>query len=154
DADASRLQQIIGNLISNANKFSDSGHRIELMLACHDGQAVIRVRDYGIGMTQQQLSRIFDLFMQVDTALEPSRSGLGLGLTLSSTLAERHGGEIEAHSAGLGHGSEFTLYLPVSDDVVPAPAPQPSAATRPAETPPRRMLIVDDNNAILDSMKL
>src|SRR5699024_3992951 len=85
DADASRLQQIIGNLISNANKFSDSGHRIELMLACHDGQAVIRVRDYGIGMTQQQISRIFDLFMQVDTALEHSRSGLGLGLTLSKT---------------------------------------------------------------------
>ncbi len=93
-------------------------------------QAVIRVRDTGIGIAADQLPRIFDMFMQVDTSLERSVSGLGIGLTLVKNLVEMHGGTVEVHSAGVGQGSEFVVRLPVIETIEPAqpPVPEPTVS--------------------------
>ena len=92
DADPARLAQVIGNLLNNACKFTDRGGRIGLRVERDGEHAVIRVRDNGIGIAAEQLARIFDMFTQVDTSLERSRDGLGIGLTLVKTLVELHGG--------------------------------------------------------------
>ena len=125
DADPARLAQIVGNLLNNACKFTDSGGRVWLTVEQEtdpegrDG-VVIRVRDTGIGIAADQLSRVFEMFAQADTSLERSTTGLGIGLTLVKTLTEMHGGTVEASSAGLGHGSEFVVRLPI---VLASPAP-------------------------------
>jgi two-component system CheB/CheR fusion protein len=149
NADATRLGQILGNLLDNASKFTGKGGTIALEATREDhpgseaSSVHIRVRDTGIGLAPDQLSRIFELFTQVDTSLERSVSGLGIGLPLVKTLVEKHGGEISVSSAGLGHGSEFTVTLPASTDVLTttadsAPVPRPVSE-------PLRVLIVDDN---------
>ena len=107
-------------------------------------EVLIRVRDTGLGIATNQLSRIFDMFTQVDTALERSVTGLGIGLTLVKTLAQMHGGDVDVRSAGVGQGSEFVVRLPIEVETATLP---PSAMTRePAvTTSPLRILIVDDN---------
>jgi PAS domain S-box-containing protein len=116
DADPSRLAQIVGNLLNNASKFTPHGGQVSLSVTREAAEAVIRVRDDGIGIAQHELPRIFELFAQVDTSLERSQSGLGIGLTLVKNLVELHGGRVEARSEGLGKGSEFTVRLPVMAD--------------------------------------
>ncbi|MBW3549305.1 MAG: PAS domain-containing protein, partial [Proteobacteria bacterium] len=113
DADPARLAQILGNLLTNACKFTDRRGHINLALERDGGQAVIRVRDDGIGIAAGQLTRIFEAFTQLDTSLERSVSGLGIGLSLTQRLVQMHGGSVEAHSAGLGQGSEFKVCLPL-----------------------------------------
>ena len=105
---------------------------------------VIRVRDTGIGLSSDQLRCIFEMFTQVDTSLERTRSGLGIGLTLAKTLVELHGGMLEAYSPGLGHGSEFVVRLPI---IIEIPKPQPAgpAITESTTVTARRILVVDDN---------
>jgi len=143
DADPARLAQVIGNLLNNACKFTDPGGRLRLTVEVESEEAVIRVGDNGIGIEPAHLSGLFEMFRQVDTSLERSRDGLGIGLTLVKTLVEMHGGSVEAHSDGLGRGSEFVVRLPVlADSQRPAPAPVPEA---PASRVPRRVLIVDDS---------
>jgi PAS domain S-box-containing protein len=143
DADPIRLTQIVSNLLNNACKFMDKGGRILLSAEREDRWVVIRVRDTGIGITAEQLPRIFGMFIQVDTSLERSVGGLGIGLTLVQSLVQLHGGTVEARSDGLGHGSEFVVRLPILAEA-PRPAPAPSTVeTRPAER--HRVLIVDDN---------
>jgi PAS domain S-box-containing protein len=115
-ADDARLTQVIGNLLSNASKFTDPGGHIQLALERDADHAVVRVRDTGIGIAADQLSRIFEMFVQVDTSLERSVDGLGIGLTLVKSLVELHRGEVQVHSDGLGHGSEFVLRLPIELD--------------------------------------
>ena len=105
DADPTRLAQVVGNLLNNACKFTDKGGRIWLTVEREGEQAVIRVRDNGIGIAADQLARIFDMFTQVDTSLERSQAGLGIGLTLVKNLVEMHGGTVEAHSAGSGRAA-------------------------------------------------
>jgi PAS domain S-box-containing protein len=151
DGDANRLAQVVGNLLNNACKFTDNGGRISLSVALEGEQAVIRVRDNGIGVAADDLSRLFDMFAQVDTSLERSRDGLGIGLTLVKTLVEMHGGSVAAHSDGPGRGAEFTVRLPVAaapvEPASPAKAtPQPQAA--------RRVLIVDDNDDGAESLAM
>lgn len=151
-ADPIRLAQVVGNLLNNACKFTDKGGRISLAAALEGGEAVIRVKDNGIGIAADQLHRIFDMFMQVDTSLERSVSGLGIGLSLVKNVVELHGGNVEAHSAGAGQGSEFVIRLPVLLDGV-----QPRVATTVGEPPPptlRRVLVVDDNRDSADSLAL
>jgi PAS domain S-box-containing protein len=115
DADGARLAQAIGNVLNNAAKFTPRGGSVTLVLA-RDGQdALIRIRDTGVGIDKQQLSRVFDMFMQAGPSLK-RRDGLGIGLTLAKTLIERHDGRIAVHSDGLGRGTEFTIRLPVRTD--------------------------------------
>jgi PAS domain S-box-containing protein len=142
DADPTRLTQVVGNLLNNACKFTEKGGHVRLKVERHDGYAVISVRDDGIGIAPEQLSRVFGMFSQVDTSLERSRGGLGIGLTLVRTLVEMHGGTIEARSEGLGHGSEFVVRLPTAVD---APRPVPAVPSAAAPANGRRVLIVDDN---------
>ena len=145
NADPTRLAQVVGNLLNNACKFTDVGGRIVLSVEREGAQVAIRVADNGVGIAAEHLAGIFDMFTQVESSLERSRSGLGIGLTLVKTLVEMHGGTVEAHSEGVGRGSEFVVRLPMLVDV-----PEPVSAMAPPhlEGPPvirRRVLIVDDN---------
>jgi PAS domain S-box-containing protein len=152
DADPVRLSQVVSNLINNACKFTDRGGRITVRVASEGGQAVIRVRDTGIGIAAEDLSRIFGLFTQVDTSLERSVGGLGIGLTLIQKLVSMHGGTVEAQSAGKGQGSEFIVRLPLASAPQLAPA-TPTARVDTAVTP-RRILLVDDNRDSAESLAL
>jgi two-component system CheB/CheR fusion protein len=144
DADLARLVQIIGNLLNNASKFTDAGGHIRLDAAREGDEAVIRIRDDGIGLARSQLSRIFEMFVQVDTSLERSHGGLGIGLTLVKKLVEMHGGRVEARSEGLGTGTEFVIRLPAASA---GPAAESASAAEPVPSvpSPRRVLVVDDN---------
>ena len=111
-ADASRLGQVFVNLLANASKYTDAGGELALSVHTHGGHAVVCVRDSGIGIAHDVLPHIFDLFVQADDAAPRSKSGLGIGLALVRMLTELHGGNVNASSAGLGQGSEFTVRLP------------------------------------------
>jgi len=152
DADPTRLAQVVGNLLNNAAKFTDRGGHVRLGVERDGGEAVIRVRDTGIGIAPQQLPRLFEMFMQVDTSLERSRDGLGIGLTLVKNLVEMHGGTVEVRSEGLGRGTEFVVRLPI---LIETAEPREEIAV-PARTPPvrRRILIVDDNVDGVESMAM
>jgi signal transduction histidine kinase len=121
-ADPTRIEQVLANLIRNAVKFTDPGGLVEIDAAARDGLAVVRVRDSGAGIPGDLLPRVFDLFIQGPQGLDRSAGGLGIGLTLVRSLVEMHGGRVEAHSEGPGHGSDFTIWLPL------APAGAPVAA--------------------------
>jgi PAS domain S-box-containing protein len=155
DADPARLAQIVGNLLSNAWKYTDKGGRIVLSVALDDASqpasVVIRVRDSGIGIAAEQLSRIFDMFMQVDTSLERAHSGLGIGLTLVKTLVDLHGGTVEVRSDGVGQGSEFVVRLPVIESPAPVARAQPEEV---GTSKQRRILVVDDNRDSADSLAM
>ena len=148
--DPVRFAQIVGNLLNNANKFTARGGHVWLTVEAGP-QAVIRVRDDGIGIAAEHLTSVFDLFSQVDTSLERASSGLGIGLTLVKTLAEMHGGSVSVTSGGLGQGSEFVVRLPmeVPREVPVAPPPPPDAAVAPL-----RILVVDDNQDAADLLAM
>ncbi len=114
DADPARLAQVLANLLDNAAKFTDSGGRIWLEAAREGDQAVVRVRDSGLGIDAELLPRIFEPFTQEKQALARVSGGLGLGLSVVRGLVEMHGGSVEAHSAGPGQGSEFVVRLPLA----------------------------------------
>ncbi len=149
--DFARLAQVVGNLLHNAAKFSQEGGRIHLALWVEDGNAVIAVRDEGIGIDATLLPRIFDLFSQGSRSLDRSQGGLGVGLTLVRRLVELHGGRVEALSEGSDRGAEFRVHIPCisvvgsgDGDASPVQAPSPSGG--------RRVLIVDDNHDAADSV--
>jgi PAS domain S-box-containing protein len=150
-ADPARLAQVFGNLLSNASKFSDRGGCISLDVQVADASALIRVADEGVGIASEQITRIFDLFAQVDTSADRAAAGLGIGLTLVQTLVGMHGGTVEVSSAGIGCGSEFIVRLPLATAAGPAGAPVTSAPTSHA---PRRILVVDDNRDAADSLAM
>ncbi len=144
--DPIRLEQVVVNLVNNAAKYTEPGGRIALESRREGREVVLRIRDNGIGIAPEMLTRIFDLFVQVDRRVERSQGGVGIGLTLVRKLVELHGGTVEAYSEGLGCGSEFVIRLPAP--VAPngerrPPAKEPDrlnhAATR------HRVLVVDDN---------
>jgi signal transduction histidine kinase len=112
-ADASRIEQVFINLLTNASKYTDVGGSVVLSLRALDGHAIVRIKDSGIGIAAHVLPNIFDLFMQADAASARSRSGMGIGLALVRTILELHGGSVTASSAGLGQGSEFVMRLPL-----------------------------------------
>ncbi|HYH45952.1 MAG TPA: sensor histidine kinase, partial [Thermoanaerobaculia bacterium] len=113
-ADVTRLEQVLGNLVRNAAKYTEPGGRIEITAWSEDGEAAVRVRDNGIGIPPELLPRIFDLFIQGEQSLDRSGGGLGIGLTLVHRLVEMHGGQVAAQSGGEGQGSEFTVRIPLA----------------------------------------
>jgi signal transduction histidine kinase len=114
DGDRLRLAQVVSNLLNNSAKYTEQGGSISLVAEQSDSQVLLRVRDTGIGIPAEVLPSIFDLFTQVDRALNRSQGGLGIGLALVRRLVEMHGGSVAAHSDGPGHGAEFTVRLPVA----------------------------------------
>jgi signal transduction histidine kinase/ActR/RegA family two-component response regulator len=153
EADAIRLAQVVANLLNNAAKFTPEGGRIWLTVERDGGQTVVRVRDTGVGILAAMLPQVFDLFAQVESSLEHSQGGLGIGLTLAKSLVEMHGGSVTAHSDGPGQGSKFILRLPVLTEVRSADS-GPGMNERLAESSARRILVVDDNVDAADSLAL
>lgn len=115
EADATRLTQVVANLLNNAAKYTNEGGHIWLTVERKQAEAVLRVRDDGIGITSAMLPLVFDLFAQSDRAMRKSQGGLGIGLTLVRRLVEMHGGTIQAFSDGPGRGSEFVVRLPTAE---------------------------------------
>jgi PAS domain S-box-containing protein len=150
EADAARLEQVLANLLHNAAKFTEDGGRIWLTAESRLGEAVLRVRDTGVGIPPDVLPRVFDLFTQGDRSPDRAHDGLGIGLTLARRLVELHDGTIEAHSEGAGKGSEFIVRLPRAAEA-PAPGPEPTAATE-APARPLKVLVVDDNDDTAEMM--
>lgn len=111
--DPTRLAQVVTNLLNNAAKYTEPGGRIDLTMESRDGEAVLRVRDTGVGIAADLLSPIFEMFTQVHGSIDRSQGGLGIGLTLVRKLVEMHAGRVVALSEGPGHGSEFLVHLPL-----------------------------------------
>jgi PAS domain S-box-containing protein len=144
DADKTRLAQALCNLLNNAVKYSAAGSRVRLAAWREGNEAVISVKDAGVGIPREMLPRVFDLFTQIDRSLEKAQGGLGVGLTIVKRLVEMHGGRVEARSEGHGQGSEFFIRLPL----VPSFGREPSERNAPAVPKPvngHRILVVDDN---------
>jgi two-component system CheB/CheR fusion protein len=151
DADLTRLAQVFTNLLNNAAKYTEKGGHIGLAVQRHDGEVWISVSDDGIGMTSEQLPRIFDMFTQVERSLDRARGGLGIGLSLVKRLVEMHGGRVDARSDGPGRGSEFVVRLPVAGDAV-EPSPESLAFDAATASLRLRILVVDDNRDAADSL--
>jgi len=150
DADSARLAQVLTNLLDNAAKYTGRGGRISLNAARNGNQIVIRLRDNGRGIAPEFLPNVFDMFKQAETR----RGGLGIGLSLVKQLVEMHGGQVWAHSAGEGQGSEFVVQLPLAADQISLP---PTKKAEPGPTPAvaapgRRILVVDDNIDAAESL--
>jgi two-component system CheB/CheR fusion protein len=156
NGDPVRLAQIFANLLHNAAKYTERSGRIELTAKQDGEEAVVRVRDTGIGIAPEMLPRIFDLFVQVDAARARSQGGMGIGLTLVRNLVAMHGGTVSAASAGPGQGSEFMIRLPV---LAASKPPEIECAVQdPSKHPPRplrrRILVVDDNADVAGSLAM
>ncbi len=129
-ADAIRLAQVVSNLLTNAAKYTPEGGSIELAAAREAGEVVVNVTDTGIGIPPEMQAQVFEMFTQVNRALDRSQGGLGIGLALVKRLVELHGGTITAHSPGLNKGSTFTVRLPLVDGYPAETGPRPIPAAR------------------------
>ena len=156
EADPVRLAQVVGNLLTNAAKYTEPNGRIWLAAQRESNEAVLRVRDSGIGIAPDMLPKVFDLFVQVDHAVTRSQGGLGIGLTLVKNLVEMHHGTVEAHSEGLEQGSEFVIRLPLLSQEGPQRLEEGNgeAAQEPAPSSGQRLLVVDDNRDAADSLAM
>jgi PAS domain S-box-containing protein len=152
EGDLTRLSQVLLNLLNNAAKYTPEGGHIRLTVEQEGEEVVVRVRDTGIGIPPELLPKIFDLFTQGDRSLDRPEGGLGIGLTLVHRLVHMHGGSVEAHSEGPGHGSEFVVRLPLF--TVPAPGDSPVQDAESSSTGFRRVLVVDDNHDSAESMAI
>jgi PAS domain S-box-containing protein len=155
-ADPVRLAQVVGNLLTNAARYTDANGTIRLSAVRENGDAVLSVRDNGIGIAPDMLRSIFELFVQADHGSSRSTSGLGVGLTLVAKLVELHGGSVVARSDGIGRGSEFTVRLPLVDAVQLHTGkldPAGESATSPSGSG-MRLLVVDDNGDAAESLAM
>jgi signal transduction histidine kinase/ActR/RegA family two-component response regulator len=151
DADVTRLAQVFSNLLNNAAKYTPPGGRIRLTIWSEENEAVVSVRDNGIGIPADMLPKVFDIFTQVDRHLDRSQGGLGIGLSIVKRLLEMHGGSVEAKSGGHGNGSEFIIRLPLMRHVVNLQTAESEVSTMPC---PRRVLVVDDNHDAAESLAM
>jgi signal transduction histidine kinase len=151
EADTVRLEQVISNLVQNAAKYTLPGGHIRLSTKASNGGVEIRVEDDGIGIDPAEIPRLFELFEQADKSLARTRGGLGIGLTIVHELVRLHGGTVRATSAGLGHGSTFTVWLPGRIER-PRVGP-PHFHVRPGIVP-RRVLVVDDNEEVAGTLAI
>lgn len=166
NADPLRLTQVIANLLTNAAKYTPAAGQITLQVQREADEVLISVRDNGIGIEPGMLTKVFEMFSQIDAGHEHAEGGIGIGLALVKGFIELHGGKAEAHSAGLNQGSEFIVRLPVNTALQPAitaaptPAPEPEATPMPepdpssAPAPARRVLVADDNRDGAEIMSL
>jgi signal transduction histidine kinase/CheY-like chemotaxis protein len=154
EADPVRLEQMLGNLLNNACKFTPAGGTIEVTAVQEGGEAVLRIRDSGTGMTADQVAHSFDLFYQGGSAMDQPRQGLGIGLTLVRQLAQLHGGSVAARSDGPGKGSEFILRLPVQPVPVRLLPAGRTDGGNPAGRSRRVLVVDDDDNVRATSVKL
>jgi signal transduction histidine kinase len=154
-ADPARLEQVLANLLGNAAKYTAEGGDIELSAERHQEgpqeDVILRVRDNGIGIPPEQLEKVFDPFQQADRLKGQVSEGLGLGLTLVQLLVGLHGGSVEAHSEGVGCGSEFVVHLPAGTE---QEGPPSRSTSLPSKTRALRVLIVDDNRDSAESLAL
>jgi CheY-like chemotaxis protein len=151
EADVTRMVQVLSNLLNNAAKYTPAGGRVSLSAWREDGHAAVAVADTGIGIPPDAIGSVFEMFTQVRGSLDRAQGGLGIGLSLVRRLVELHGGRVSAFSAGRGHGSTFTVRLPLHPGSPHArPAAAGSADVRPAA--PLRVLVVDDNADAADSL--
>jgi CheY-like chemotaxis protein len=144
DGDRTRLAQVFTNLLSNSVKYTERGGRIEIGVMVEREMAVVTIRDNGIGIPPDRLESVFEMFSQVEAALERSRGGLGIGLALTRQLVQMHGGSVRAYSDGPGHGSRFQVFLPLAATGAAAsqqPAPSATQSTQAG----MRILVADDN---------
>jgi signal transduction histidine kinase len=149
-ADATRIDQIVGNLLTNAIKYTPAGERISLRTRRDGAQAVFVVADMGIGLEPELLTRAFDLFVQGERGIDRSQGGLGIGLTLVRRLSELHGGTVQAKSGGSGQGATFTVRLPAID----APVADSAANKDPEKTPRQCVAIVEDNEDARTTLRM
>jgi signal transduction histidine kinase/ActR/RegA family two-component response regulator len=150
-ADPARLSQIFENLLSNAAKYSPDRSTIHVSFSSTGDLVSVHVRDEGSGIDPQTLPHVFDLFMQADRSLDRAEGGLGVGLTIVKQLVDLHGGTVEAHSEGVGRGSEFIVRLPLQ---VAKSAPVPTPIQKPPDAVGRRVLIVEDNVDSAESLAM
>jgi two-component system CheB/CheR fusion protein len=153
EADSTRLGQVVLNLLNNSAKYTEEGGRIRLSLTQEDGNAVIRVRDNGMGIAPEILPKIFELFTQSERTLDRSQGGLGIGLTIVRRLVELHDGRVEAHSEGPGQGSEFTVVLPLAEDASADAAPERTKETSNNSHHHLRVLVIDDHQDSAESLR-
>ncbi len=161
DADAVRLEQVFVNLLTNSAKYTPDGGEISVIVtrlaqpgAPQVQQAAVKIRDNGVGIAPEMLTRVFELFVQADQSLARTQGGLGIGLSLARSLVQLHGGRLEGYSAGLGHGSEFVVNLPVLSGERARAAHSAQSGRAEAESgaaPAQRVLVVDDNADIAES---
>jgi PAS domain S-box-containing protein len=156
DADPVRLAQVVGNLLTNAAKYTEPGGRIWLTAERDGDMAALRVRDNGIGIAPHMLPRIFELFVQVDHASTKAQGGLGIGLTLVKNLVEMHNGIVQAQSEGLGKGCEFVVRLPLVVQAIDQNHSPEAGRQADQHAPPsgKRLLVVDDNQDAADSLAM
>jgi signal transduction histidine kinase len=146
EGDGTRLAQVIGNVLNNASKYTPEGGRVRLRLHAEEGEAVVTVSDTGIGIPAEMLGNVFDLFTQVNRALDRPHGGLGIGLALVRKIVEMHGGQVSASSAGVDQGTEIVIRLGlVEERASTALQAAPDDADSPPHLPSRRILVVDDN---------
>lgn len=152
NADLARMAQVVANLLNNAAKYTPAGGHIGLAAEVDGEEAVLRVRDDGIGIPAEALPHIFEMFAQADTSVARSHGGLGIGLTLVKSLVEMHQGTVEVRSAGLGQGSEFVVRVPRVAEKSPEAAEQAGETETSQEPPSLRILVVDDNRDSAESL--
>jgi PAS domain S-box-containing protein len=149
NGDRTRLAQVFANLLNNSEKYSEAGQPISITIGREGDQAVVRVKDAGMGIHPEMLPRVFDMFRQADRTGGRSRGGLGIGLSLVKRIIELHGGAVTAQSEGLGLGSEFIVRLPAIEGARTEINEGPTRAAAPAR---RKILVVDDNADAAESL--
>jgi PAS domain S-box-containing protein len=149
DADATRISQVILNLLTNAAKFTPAGGRVSLTVKALVERVTITVRDTGVGIAPEDQEKVFGMFVQLNRDMRRSQTGLGIGLTLVKQMTEMHGGSVAVWSAGLGHGSEFTISLPLAVPSEPVLDQQPA---EPRVQAPMKILVADDSQDGADSL--